>query len=101
MQCMESPHVCVFVRLVWMGLGVRRAVGAYVCVERWDSEYNRVCDVICVSKGFAYCWLGLMPACGGPWSCVCLQRNGWTPFRIAQRKGHADVAAVLAEAGGR
>jgi hypothetical protein len=38
----------------------------------------------------------------GPWLFVCfLQRDGWTPFRIAQRKGHADVAAVLAEVGGR
>ena len=38
-----------------------------------------------------------------PWLFVCffLQRDGWTPFRIAQRKGHADVAAVLAEGGGR
>ena len=33
--------------------------------------------------------------------CVCVWQDGWTPFGIAQLRGHADVAAVLTEAGGR
>jgi hypothetical protein len=39
-------RVGVCVRLVCMGLGVRGAVGVCRCVERWDSEYDRVCDAM-------------------------------------------------------
>ncbi len=51
-------------------------------------------------KGSAYCWLHLQLT-RVVRGYVCVWQKGWTPFRIAQRKGHADVAAVLAEAGGR
>ena len=72
---------------------------------RLDSEPE--CDRVCVVMRLwmdLHFWLQLVPACATPgrgYLCVFLQRDGWTPFRIAQRKGHADVAAVLAEGGGR
>ena len=80
-----------FVWLVLMGtgsIGLRGAVDA--------------CGVV---MGLAHCRLQLLPPALVVLDylcvCVCVWQDGWTPFRIARLRGHADVAAVLTEAGGR
>jgi hypothetical protein len=49
----------------------------------------------------AHCWLQRFRARVIRGYVRVCQRDGWTPFGIAQRKGHPDVAALLAVAGGR
>ena len=60
-------------------------------------------DACGVVMGLAHCRLQLLPPALVvlDYLCVCVWQDGWTPFRIARSRGHADVAAVLAEAGGR
>ena len=75
--------------LVWMGIGRVRGCG------HLRSLYANFCGP-CVLLAAGVARVRVIRG----YVCV-YQRDGWTPFRIAQWKGHSDVAAVLTEAGGR
>jgi hypothetical protein len=69
----------------------------------WANRLARSCGRLLLFVDVAHCRLQLLPPAlvvlG--YVCVCVCQDGWTPYRIARSRGHADVAAVLAEAGGR